>query len=149
MRSPDASCESTVRGSRMSSVDGTEWHARKIRDWALAIIRFAATNDAADRQMVRVLAEEMDGLGSLPGVSSFTFFRRISNQRCAALVDGEDPNRTAILRHHLRAIDDRHLRQLTAAAFDLERACPTRIVTKAAAAVGRRCSPQRIGCCRP
>jgi len=103
------------------------WHADKVRDWLLAIVRFAITLDQADRQTVLAIAQEMDGLGFLPGRSSFSYFVRTGTSLCRAIADRDDPDRTAILRRHLAAIDDRHLRRTTAAALDLEGAQQRRL----------------------
>ena len=95
--------------------DGLErngWQANKIRDWLLAIVRFAITLEQADRQTVLDIALEMDGLGFLPGRSSFSYFLRTSTEVCRAIADRDDPDRTAILRRHVGAIDDRRLRQV-------------------------------------
>ena len=110
--------------------DGLErngWQANKIRDWLLAIVRFAITLEQADRQTVLDIALEMDGLGFLPGRSSFSYFLRTSTEVCRAIADRDDPDRTAILRRHVGAIDDRRLRQVTASAIDLEGACQVRL----------------------
>jgi len=65
------------------------------------------------------MAEELDGLGSLPGRTSFRFFRRTSAEVERAIEDREDPNRTAVIRRFLGTIDDRRLRQVVAAAIDM------------------------------
>ena len=105
----------------------TDWHARKIRDWILAIVRYALTLDGLDEHTVLSLAEELDGLGSIPGGVAFTYFRRASRDVCTAIAHPEDPNRTAILRRLLAAISDGRLRQTTAAAIDLEGAQQARL----------------------
>ena len=110
--------------------DGLErngWQAGKIQDWLLAIVRFAITLEPADRQTVLAIAQETDGLGSLPGRSSFSYFVRTSTELCRAIADRNDPGRTAIIRRHLAEIGDRRLRQATAAAIDLEGAQRTRL----------------------
>ncbi len=110
--------------------DGLErngWQANKVRDWLLAIVRFAITLEQTDRQTVLAIAQEMDGLGFLPGRCSFSYFVRTSTSLCRAVADRDDPGRTAMLRRHLAAIGDRRLRQTTAAAFDLEGAQQARL----------------------
>jgi len=110
-------------------LDRSEWHARKLRDWLLAIVRFALSRDEADRQTILALAEELDGLGSLPGRASFSFFRRATADLERAIADREDPHRTAIVRRLLATIDDHRLKQVVAAAVDPEgasRARPTK-----------------------
>ena len=46
-----------------SSVPGKEWHAKTLRAWQLAILRFAVTLDNADRLAVMGIASEIDRLG--------------------------------------------------------------------------------------
>lgn len=102
--------------------------SRQVHDWALSIVRFAITRDEADKRAILRLADQMDGLGSLPGVSSFTFFRRTSRDLCRAIADPDDPERNAVLRRYLAMISERSLRRVTAAALDVEkggRATPT------------------------
>lgn len=99
-------------------LDRSEWHTRKLRDWLLAIVRFAISRDDRDRHAVLAIAEELDGLGSMPGCASFTFFRRTSAEFGRAIADLEDPGRTAVFRRLLKMIDDRRLRQTLAAAVD-------------------------------
>jgi hypothetical protein len=103
------------------------WHARKIQDWLLAIVRFAITLEPADRQAVLAIAQEMDGLGFLPGRSSFSYFGRTSGDLCRAIAHRNDPGRTAIMRRHLAAIGNRRLRQTTAVAIHLQGAQQTRV----------------------
>ena len=110
--------------------DGLErdgWQTQKVRDWLLAIVRFAITLESVDRQTVLAVAQEMDGLGFLPGRSCFSYFVRTSTDLCRAIADRDDPGRTATLRRHLAAIADRRLRQTTAAAVDLEGARQARL----------------------
>jgi hypothetical protein len=116
------------------------WHARKVEHWLLAIVRFAITHDEADKQPISSIAQEMDGLGYLPGRSSFTYFVRTSGELCRAIADRNDPERTAILRRHLGKIADRRLRQVTAAAFDLEGACQARMAEARLDARKERCA---------
>ena len=47
----------------MSSIaSGGEWHAKTLRAWQLALLRFAVTLDNADRLAVLAIAAEMDRL---------------------------------------------------------------------------------------
>ena len=62
-----------------SSVPGNEWHAKTLRAWQLAILRFAVTLDNADRLAVMAIASEIDRLGpEQDGKPDFGFFRRTS-----------------------------------------------------------------------
>jgi hypothetical protein len=101
--------------------------ARNIQEWLLAILRFAVTLQPADRQTVFAIAQEMDGLGYLPGRSSFSYFGRTSSDLCRAMTDRDDPGRSAVMRRHLVAIGDHRLRRATAAAMDLDGAQQARL----------------------
>src|ERR1700756_3915949 len=110
--------------------DGLErngWQAGKIQDWLLAVVRFPITLEPADRQTVLAIAQETDGLGSLPGRSSFSYFVRTSTELCRAIADRDEPGRITIIRRHLAEIGDRRLRQTTATAVDLEGARQARL----------------------
>jgi len=66
---------------------GMEWHARTLRAWQLAILRFAVTWDNADRLAVMAIANEIDRLGlQHNGKAAFSFFRRTSAELCAAIL---------------------------------------------------------------
>jgi hypothetical protein len=67
------------------------------------------------------MAEEMDRLGYGPCRSPFTFFLRTSRELRRAIADMEHPARVAVLRRHLKAIDDRRLRQAMAALLNVHR----------------------------
>ena len=64
-----------------SNVPGMERHAKTLRAWQLAILRFAVTLDNADRLAVQMIAAELDGVGqgddNKPG---FSFFRKTSTE---------------------------------------------------------------------
>ena len=45
-----------------SNVQGMEWHAKTLRAWQLAILRFAVTLDNADRLAVFGIRGEIDRL---------------------------------------------------------------------------------------
>jgi len=106
-------------------LDDAEWRDRKIRDWLLAIVRFALTLDASDRQAVLAMAQEMDGLGYLPGRASFRYFVRTSAAACGAIAHREDPGRIDILRRLAGSIPDRRLRAVMVAAVALDAPCPS------------------------
>lgn len=101
-----------------SNVGEMERHARTLRAWQLAILRFAATLDNADRLAVVMIAAEIDRLGPQhDGKPDFMFFRRTSAELCAAILH---PNELAstVLRQHLARIDDERLRRILAAAVE-------------------------------
>lgn len=100
-----------------SSVPGKEWHAKTLRTWQFAILRFAVTMDNADRLAVMAIASEIDRLGpEQDGKPDFDFFRRTSAELCAAILQ-PDELASAILRQHLAQIDDDRLKRVFAAAI--------------------------------
>lgn len=101
-----------------SNVPGTEWNARIVRAWQLAILRFAVTLDNADRLAVMAIASEIDRLGSRhDGKPDFNFFRRTSAELSAAILR---PNELTamLLRQYLGRIDDDRLKRVFAATLE-------------------------------
>jgi hypothetical protein len=95
-----------------------EWHARTLRAWQLAILRFAVTWDNADRLAVMAIANEIDRLGlQHSGNADFNFFRKTSAQLCAAILQ-PDELASALLRQYLSRIDDGRLMRGFAAAIE-------------------------------
>ena len=103
-----------------SKVPGGEWHAKTLRAWQLAILRFAVTMDNADRLAVLAIASEIDRLGpqhdSRP---AFGFFRRTNAELCAAILRPNELSSTG-LRQHLGRIDDDRLKRVFAAAIETD-----------------------------
>lgn len=96
-----------------------EWHARMLRAWHLAVLRCAATLDNADRLGVLAAANEIDRLGqSREDPTSFSFFRRTSEELCSAILQPSESNRV-ILRRYLAKIDDARLKRAFAAAIEI------------------------------
>ena len=101
-----------------ANASGGEWHARTLRAWQLAFLRFAVTLDNADRLAVLAIAAEMDGLDPLQdGRLSFGFFRRTSAELCAAILQPNEHSST-LLRQYLARIDDERLGRAFAAAIE-------------------------------
>jgi len=101
-----------------SSVPGKEWHAKTLRAWQLAILRFAVTLDNADRLAVMAIASEIDRLGpEQDGKPDFGFFRRTSAELCAAILQPNELTST-VLRQYLARIDDDRLKRAFAAAIE-------------------------------
>lgn len=98
-----------------------EWRARKVRDWLLAVLRFAVTLDLSDRAGVLAIAEEMDRSGSRVDVPGFSFFVRTSIHLCDGILAANDPETAAGLRSHLKRIDDHRLRRALEAAIEFGR----------------------------
>jgi hypothetical protein len=103
-----------------ANASGGEWHARTLRAWQLAFLRFAVTLDNADRLAVLAIAAEMDGLDPLQdGRPSFGFFRRTSAELCAAILQPNEHSST-LLRQYLARIDDERLGRAFAAALEAD-----------------------------
>jgi len=99
---------------------GNERHARAVRDWQLAILRFAVTLDDADRLAVLTIAREIDDLAPPhAGKPDFGFFRRTSTALCATLLQPDESGCT-VLRQFLARIDDGRLKRAFAAAMENE-----------------------------
>jgi len=92
-----------------------EEQSRQVRNWLLAILRFALTLDQVDRAAVIAKAAEMDQLGS--GHPQFTYFVRTSTEFCNCIVDQAIINKAEVLRDLLRNIEDGRLRRSLEAAL--------------------------------
>ena len=105
----------------MSSIaSGGEWHAKTLRAWQLALLRFAVTLDNADKLAVLAVAAEMDRLHpARDGKPAFGFFRRTSAELCAAILQPNEHSST-LLRQFLARIDDDRLRRAFAAAIEAD-----------------------------
>jgi hypothetical protein len=97
-----------------------ERHARTLRAWQLAILRFAVTLDDADRLAVLMIAAEIDGLGPKQNNKpEFSFFRKTSAELCAAILR-PDKLTAMVLRQYLARIDDRRLKRVFAVAVEMD-----------------------------
>jgi hypothetical protein len=105
---------------RMS--EATSWEQSrtgKVRDWLLAILRFAVTLHDADRSAVLTIAEDIDKLGKrLDDRSAYQFFRKTSSELCSAILDKQNSKVSVVLRLHLNRIDDCRLRRAFEAAIE-------------------------------
>ena len=103
-----------------------EWRTKKVRDWLLAILRFAVTLHDVDRSAVLVTAEEINKLGKRPtDRSAFKFFRNTSIEICTAILEKQNSKGSAVLRLHLNRIDDCRLRRAFEAAIEFGDASQT------------------------
>jgi uncharacterized protein (DUF736 family) len=103
-----------------SNAQGMEWHAKTLRPWQLAMLRFAVTLDNADRLAVLMIAREIDRIDPRCGSNpDFRFFRRTSAELCAAIMRPSE-EASAVLDRYLARIDDPRLRRIFAAAFDVD-----------------------------
>lgn len=109
-----------VAGDGVMTQGTLELHARMLRAWQLAILRFAVTLDSADRLGVLAIAGEIDRLGHTDKDNfAFGFFRRTSAELCAAI---QQPNEAAddVLKQYLARIDDARMKRAFAAAVATE-----------------------------
>jgi hypothetical protein len=103
------------------SIARDELRVRKVREWLLALLRFAITLEPADRSAVMSFANEMD-LGPLePPRSSAGFFLRETAKICSAIVAVDGPKRASVLKGHIARIEHLRLRQAFAAAVEFWR----------------------------
>jgi hypothetical protein len=103
-----------------SGVPGSDWRARTLRAWQLAMLRFAVTRDNADRLAILAIAREIDRLGpERDGKPDFGFFRRTSAELCAALLQPNELSAT-LLRQYLARIDDDRLKRAFAGAIEAD-----------------------------
>jgi hypothetical protein len=101
-----------------SNVPDMERHAKTLRAWQLAILRFAVTLDNADRLAVLMIAAELDGSGpKRDDTPEFSFFRKTSADLCAAILRPNELT-SSVLRQYLARIDDDRLRRIFAAAME-------------------------------
>jgi hypothetical protein len=129
-----------------SNVQGIEWHAKTLRAWQLALLRFAVTLDNADRLAVLMIAREIDRLDPrCQGNPDFGFFRRTSAELCAAIMRPNEHS-SAVLRQYLTRIDDARLRRIFAAAVEADppAVAPVHKPFEARAACGRGFPPGTI-----
>lgn len=100
------------------SVPGSEWHARTLRAWQLAMLRFAVTLDNADRLAVMAVASEIDRLApEQDGRPAFGFFRRTSAELCGAILQPNELT-SLVLQQYLARMEDDRLKRAFAAAID-------------------------------
>jgi hypothetical protein len=89
----------------------TEWQARTLWSWHVAILRFALTHDNADRLGVLAIANEIDRLrGSHDERVDFDFFRRTSAELCEAILQPNGAAAKTLLQQYLARIDDSKLK---------------------------------------
>jgi hypothetical protein len=102
-------------------VDATkecEWQSRKIKNWLLALLRFAVTHDETDRICVIEMARDLDCQNSGTPGASFSYFDRITAEICNVIVADQNARRQAILLRLFNHIDDCRLRRALEAATE-------------------------------
>jgi hypothetical protein len=128
-----------------SNAPGSERHARTLRAWQLAILRFAVTLDNSDRLAVMAIASEIDRLDpQQQGKPDFNFFRRTSAELCAAILQpGESA--AALLRDYIAQIDDDRLKRAFEAAIEEDDQPKAPAVSKAKASAVSKPVERRDG----
>lgn len=115
-------------GAQMGSTSNllVSEESHRIREWLLAILRFAVTLEQCDRAALMCSAAEMDRLGAGTTQSGFTYFTRTSTKLCDCIAAKRGFDNLAELWLHLEQIDDNRLRfALEGALFEKARG-PTR-----------------------
>lgn len=97
-----------------------DWRDRKIREWLLVLLRFAVTRDLVDRSAALALADELDAIGLCWRPAAPSFFRRTSQEVCAAIDIAGSAQSAPILYRHITRIEDARLRRAFAAAVGLK-----------------------------
>ena len=104
----------------MNAPPSIQPHAKMLRAWQLAILRFAVTHDNADRLNVITIAGELDALGRTGhSKATFSYFRRASAELCAAILQPDEPD-NAVLREFIARTDDTRLRRAFTAVVSVE-----------------------------
>jgi hypothetical protein len=128
-----------------SNAPGSERHARTLRAWQLAILRFAVTLDNSDRLAVMAIASEIDRLDpQQQGKPDFNFFRRTSAELCAAIFQPSEPA-APLLRDYIAQIDDDRLKRAFEAAIEEDDQPKAPAVSKAKASAVSKPVERRDG----
>jgi hypothetical protein len=89
----------------------------KVRDWLLAILRYAVTLEQSDRAAAATMAEVLDRVESRHERTGFRFFTKTNSEFCDAIADRDRPQAANALESHLRRIEDLRLRRALEAAI--------------------------------
>ena len=112
--------------ARMSDdSDKESVRAGKIRDWLLALLRFAVTREENDRTAFLRSALELDRSASCQRDAAFAFFTRTSTDLCTALRDLDDSQSRLAIQRQLKRIDDDRMRRALEAAIGVDPASAT------------------------
>jgi hypothetical protein len=104
-----------------SNAWGSGRHAKALRAWQLALLRFAITMDNADRLALLAIAAELDAPGSRPsGRPAFKFFYTASAELCHAIINLQHSTSNAVLQRYLSRTDDERLKHALAAALAID-----------------------------
>jgi len=102
----------------MTDRTGAEKLTKEVRDWLLAILRFAVTLEKQDRATVFGLARQLDRSELNASRVVFAFFTRTSFEFCEAISERNKADRATILRRQLSRIPDPRLKRAIEAAID-------------------------------
>lgn len=103
------------------ATDIGNWHARTVRAWLLAMLRFATTLDDNDKLMVFAAAAEIDKLNSCRADrSGFKFFHRTSAEVCAAIANPRQAGNVTVLRRHLERIKEERIKRALMGVLEIE-----------------------------
>jgi hypothetical protein len=104
-----------------SNAWGSGRHAKALRAWQLALLRFAITMDNADRLALLAIATELDAPGSRPSSRpAFKFFCTASAELCHAIINPQHSTSNAVLQRYLSRTDDERLKRALAAAVAID-----------------------------
>ena len=109
------------------NTSGGKRHAKTLRAWQIAILRFAVTLENADRLTVMAIASEIDKLGPQhDSKPDFSFFRKTSAELCAAILRPNELTPT-VLRQYLARIDNDRLKRIFAEAMEADPTKPSSV----------------------
>lgn len=94
-------------------------HALKIREWLLALLRFAVTRQQSDHAIALTIADKLDAAGGQWWPAAPRFFTRTTDEICAAIATLADGQDSIVLRRHIQRIEDPRLRRAFQAAVGL------------------------------
>jgi hypothetical protein len=105
------------------TTDIGDWHARTVRAWLLAVLRFATTLDDDDKLIVFAAAAEIDRLSSHhAGHGGFKFFYRTSAEVCAAIANPRQAGSVTVIRRHLERIKEERIKRALIGILEIEEA---------------------------
>lgn len=105
----------------MTEFASPERHAKTLRAWHLALLRFALTLEDSDRQFVAVAAREIDqtGFTSGGGRQDFRYFRTLSEELCRAVAEQAAAPSPGLC-SYIAKIEDTRIRRAFAAAMGID-----------------------------
>jgi hypothetical protein len=117
---PKPESSASTKSEAEEAIGPQDWRAGQIREWLLALLRFALTREPRDEAAATAVAEAIDSIGTQRGRSASNFFRRTSREVCRAIATPGDPKRVETLKKHLARIEDNRLRRAFQVTVELE-----------------------------